>query len=70
MSKSKRLYKLMIDERISYTAYILANDKDDAKEKAIIDDIHSYCNQDFEQKVLRISRIFKKDFPNDVWIND
>jgi len=70
MTKSKKLYKLIIDERISFTAYILADSKEDAMNKAIEEDIETYSNQDFEQIFLKVSRVYKRDYPMYHTINE
>jgi hypothetical protein len=70
MDKNKKLYKVVIEERISTTAYIFAVDKIEARRKAIEDEIDSRSNQDFEQSVLKINRVSSNKFPLGIIFNE
>ena len=59
----KKLYKIIIQEQMSCTSYVFAYDEEEAKTKAIYDDVHCKSNKDFEQNIIKINEVEKKDFP-------
>ena len=63
-------YKVIIQEKSSFTAYLKADNQTHLVEKAIQEDITSYDNQDFEQEVIKIIELKKKNIPDYRTINE
>jgi hypothetical protein len=64
-----KVYKVIIQEISSLTAYINARDEDDARKQAIFSDINGRDNQDLEQTVIRVEPIDEKNIPIGIQIN-
>ena len=56
-------YKIVIQETYSFTVYIKAKDEENAKHRAIYEDIDSYNNQDFDQEVIKIKELKTGEIP-------
>lgn len=63
-------YKVIIQEKCSFTAYIKADNEKHLIEKAIHQDINSYDNQDFEQEVINIRELPLNNLPQYRTINE
>jgi len=68
--KKKKLFKVSIQDRESFTAYIYANSKEEAKTKAIMTDVYTRSNQDFEQHILNVTSVPKDEYPIGITINE
>lgn len=67
---NKKLYKVVIQEIESFTTYIYANSKKDAKNKVIFTDVNTRSNQDFEQKILHLKTVSEDNYPIGITTSD
>jgi hypothetical protein len=70
MKKNKKLFKVVIQDSESFTAYIFAASKKEAKIKAIMSDVDTRSNQDFEQKIINLSSVPEDEYPIGITINE
>lgn len=63
MQTGKTLYKIVREEKISYTSYVFASNKKQAKDKVFSGVAHERSNQDLEQVILSIESVQKTNYP-------